>query len=205
VPGRGPLSGHPQKPAVVRDVPRNQNGPVDASPLREDLIDLSDYVWRRLVDRLEGLTDEEYLWEPVPGCWSIHPRPDGLWTWDFSWPEPDPPPITTIAWRLVHVTVNDDRFRPWLGLGPHPHRPHRTVPPTAEAAVEVVAATRAERREDLIETTDHQLGEQIGPLGGPYAERTRVSWVLHVLDEVIHHGAEVGLLRDLYRERYRHA
>jgi hypothetical protein len=79
------------------------------------------------------------------------------------------------------------------------------VPPTAEAAVKEVAATRAERREDLIATTDHQLGEQIGPLGGPYAERTRVSWVLHVLDEVIHHGAEVGLLRDLYRERYRHA
>jgi hypothetical protein len=178
---------------------------VEASPLREDLVDLSDYAWRRLVERLEGLTDEEYLWEPVPGCWSIHPRPDGLWTWDFSWPEPDPPPITTIAWRLVHVTVNDDRFRPWLGLSPHPHRPHRTVPPTAEAAVEVVAATRAERREDLIETTDHQLAEQIGPLGGPYAERTRVSWVLHVLDEVIHHGAEVGLLRDLYRERYRRA
>jgi len=149
VPGRGPLSGHPENPAVVRAVPRNQNGPVDGSPLREDLIDLSDYVWRRLIDRLEGLTDEEYLWEPVPGCWSIHPRPDGLWTWDFSWPEPDPPPITTIAWRLVHITVNDDRFRPWLGLGPHPHRPHRTVPPTAEAAVEVVAATRAERREDL--------------------------------------------------------
>lgn len=36
---------------------------------------------------------------------------------------------------------------------------------------------------------------------GPYAEGTRVSWVLHVLDEVIHHGAEVGLLRDLYRYR----
>jgi hypothetical protein len=29
-----------------------------------------------------------------------------------------------------------------------------------------------------------------------------VSWVLHVLDEVIHHGAEIALLRDLYRAGY---
>jgi hypothetical protein len=28
-----------------------------------------------------------------------------------------------------------------------------------------------------------------------------VDLVLHVLDEVIHHGAEVGLLRDLYLRR----
>ena len=24
--------------------------------------------------RLEGLTDDEYRWEPVPGMWSIRPR-----------------------------------------------------------------------------------------------------------------------------------
>jgi hypothetical protein len=30
-----------------------------------------------------------------------------------------------------------------------------------------------------------------------------VDLVLHVLDEVVHHGAEVGLLRDLYLRRDR--
>jgi hypothetical protein len=41
----------------------------------------------------------------------------------------------------------------------------------------------------------------LGPSWGPYAESNTADLVLHVLDEVIHHGAEVGLLRDLYAQR----
>ena len=41
----------------------------------------------------------------------------------------------------------------------------------------------------------------LGPAWGPYAESSTVDLALHVLDEVIHHGAEVGLLRDLYANR----
>jgi hypothetical protein len=26
-----------------------------------------DYTWERLLTRLEGLTDDEYFWEPVSG------------------------------------------------------------------------------------------------------------------------------------------
>jgi len=33
-------------------------------PLRSELVEFSDYAWQRL----GGLTDDEYLWEPVPGC-----------------------------------------------------------------------------------------------------------------------------------------
>jgi hypothetical protein len=35
------------------------------------LITAFDYVWGRLTGRLDGLTDQEYFWEPVPGCWSL--------------------------------------------------------------------------------------------------------------------------------------
>lgn len=166
--------------------------------LRDELVGLSDYAWQRLLERLDGLTDEEYLWEPVPGCWTVRPAGEGPWTWDFEWPEPQPRPITTIAWRLSHITVNDDRFRPWLGLESDPDRPHRTVPQTAEAALCAVRATKAERHRDLMDVTDDRLWQRIGEVGGPYAGGTRVSWVLHALDEVIHHGAEISLLRDLY-------
>ena len=31
-----------------------------------------DEVVARLRQRLEGLSDDEYLWEPVPGCWTVH-------------------------------------------------------------------------------------------------------------------------------------
>jgi hypothetical protein len=63
---------------------------------------------------LDGLTDDEYLWEPVDGCWSLRPRAEartamaaggGALVADFEFPEPDPAPVTTIAWRLAHVIV----------------------------------------------------------------------------------------------------
>ena len=68
----------------------------------------------QLRDRLDGLTDDEYFWEPVPGCWSVRPRGtgtapvqagSGAMTIDFAMPEPVPPPFATIAWRLGHVIV----------------------------------------------------------------------------------------------------
>ena len=48
-------------------------------------------------------------------------------------------------------------------------------------------------------TDDERLGELVGPVGGGYADRTRAAYVLHMLDEFIHHGAEIALLRDLWR------
>jgi hypothetical protein len=170
---------------------------------KSELMALSEAAWGRLRARLEGLTDDEYFWEPAPGCWSIRAVTDGSYVWDFEWPEPDPPPVTTIAWRLTHLAVNDDRFRPWLGLGPHHSRQRRAVPGSAAAAIGAVEAARAEMREDLTEVTDDDLWADVGPIGGSYARSSRVSWVLHALDEVIHHGAEVGLLRDLHRLTWR--
>ena len=63
---------------------------------------------------LDGLTDEEYFWEPVPGSWSIRPRAEatspmaaggGDFVADWEWPPPSPAPVTTIAWRLGHIIV----------------------------------------------------------------------------------------------------
>jgi hypothetical protein len=39
----------------------------------------------------------------------------------------------------------------------------------------------------------------VGPIAGGYAGSTRVAFVLHELDELSHHGAEIATLRDLYR------
>lgn len=182
--------------------------------IRDDLVSFSDHVFDRLGGRLEGLTDDEYLWEPVATCWSIRQRPDGSWYVEMDPPGPHPPPVTTIAWRLTHLSVPwvragwtresepVERFRSWLGLAPLPHRLPRAVPPTAEAALSAVVAAHAEVRGDLLEVSDARLGDAIGAVGGPYGEASRASWVHHVLDELIHHGAEVALLRDLYRARF---
>jgi hypothetical protein len=46
---------------------------------------------RRLRERLSGITEEEYLWEPVPGCWTVRrretassPKQEGRGAWVFD-------------------------------------------------------------------------------------------------------------------------
>lgn len=79
------------------------------------LTDQLDWYWTHLLrPRLAGLTDAEYFWEPVEGCWNIRPAGtspwpsaagSGEWTIDYAFPEPAPPPVTTIGWRLGHLIV----------------------------------------------------------------------------------------------------
>lgn len=35
--------------------------------------------WFMLWAGLEGLSDEEYLWEAVPGSWTVRVHPDARW------------------------------------------------------------------------------------------------------------------------------
>jgi hypothetical protein len=158
----------------------------------------STMCWLR--DRLAGLTDGEHLWEPVPGCWTVRPREGGVFRPDLSALPPDPPPFTTIAWRIAHITdiLSQERNATWLGLEPEA-ADDLTAEPTADRAL-----VRLERANELWEryltaVTDEALWRKLGPIGGPYAESTGVAFVLHELDELIHHGAEVALLRDWYR------
>jgi hypothetical protein len=40
-----------------------------------ELVDQLESHWQhRLQPRLDGLTDDEYLWQPVPDCWTISRR-----------------------------------------------------------------------------------------------------------------------------------
>ena len=45
------------------------------------------------------------------------------------------------------------------------------------------------------------LARPCGPSEGPYAEHSMAELVLHINREAIHHGAEIAVLRDLYRHR----
>jgi hypothetical protein len=40
-----------------------------------EVVDQLESHWRhRLRPRLDGLTDDEYFWQPVPDCWTISRR-----------------------------------------------------------------------------------------------------------------------------------
>ena len=163
-----------------------------ASHLAEQL----DFHWRvQLRPRLAGLTDDEYFWQPVPDCWTVHP--DGRI--DFADPPPDPPPVTTIAWRLAHLIVGVLAVRVHSHFGGPPADyfswDYAIDADTALAQLDDQYAAWITGVRGL---SEEQLWRPCGPAEGPYADETMATLVLHINREMIHHGAEIALLRDLY-------
>ncbi|MBC9003381.1 DinB family protein [Micromonospora aurantiaca (nom. illeg.)] len=155
----------------------------------------------QLRDRLAGLTDAEYLWEPVPGCWSVRPRgDDGIPAIDFAMPQPDPPPFTTIAWRLAHVIVGVLAMRNASHFGRAP-TDYASFPysPTAAGALAQLDEEYAAWTAGVEALGEDGLARPCGPAEGPFADVPMATLVLHINREVIHHLSEVCLLRDLYR------
>ena len=170
--------------------------------MKDHLVSLSDYVWQRTGKRLGGLGDDEYLWEPVPGCWSVRDRGDGQYQADGVQPAPQPPPFTTIAWRLAHLTAcyGADRNGRFLHvpLEPAVLSTDGRRPGTAAAALDLLDRAHARWRRHLTAVPAEAMADLLGPVAGPFAEGTIAGFVLHMVDEFVHHGAELALLRDLY-------
>ncbi len=174
------------------------------------LVEQLEWHWQgQLRPRLDRLSDAEYFWEPVPGCWSIRRRKDastplaagaGEYVMDYAMPPHDPEPVTTIAWRLAHIIV---------GLFGSRSATHFGGPPAAYPSWEY-AGTAASALRQLDEGHDRwisavrslsaaELAKPVGLAEGwELAELPMAELVLHINREVIHHGAEIALLRDLY-------
>ncbi|MGH3582927.1 MAG: DinB family protein [Mycobacterium sp.] len=160
------------------------------------LADQLDFHWtHQLRPRLSGLTDDEYFWEPVPGCWTLH-RDGAI---DFAYPPTQPEPFTTIAWRLAHVIVGVLAMRNHSHFGGPPADyeswAYATSAGTAlrqldEAYARWITGVRA--------LSDDDLTQPCGPAEGPYADESMAVLVLHINREMIHHGAEIACIRDLY-------
>jgi hypothetical protein len=203
-----------------------------ATPLRlVPLLAQFDWARERLTDRMTGpdgdsgtgtrieiagMTDDEYLWEPVPGCWSIRPRTAGPglratvlvgageWGRDSaSSAHPWPPPFTTIAWRLAHLSeMLTLRAEYTIGsramtLGDYRHS--GDFAGALAAFDDAAAAWRAA----LVGADDAAL-DMVGRSTYPYGsdpEDLFIDTVWWVNQELLHHGAEIALLRDLYRAR----
>lgn len=163
-----------------------------------------EFAWEhQFLPRMAGLTDEEYLWQPVPDCWSVVQDGDGRWTWQIEYPDPTPAPFTTIAWRLLHmVDVFAARTSKHFGDGSYRRRTV-DVPHTADAALALLAETRAGWMEGVASLGEAGLARPCGPAERWFSDQPFATLVLHINREFLHHAAEVALLRDLYRDTHR--
>ena len=129
-----------------------------------------DTWWRvHLRPRMDGLTDEEYRWEPVPGAWNVRPRGTGT--------------------APVAVGAGD------FAIDYATHR----YPGDAATALAQLDAAYAGWIGGVRGLGPDELAKPCGPAEGALAGYPMATLVLHINREALHHGAEIALLRDLHR------
>ena len=177
---------------------------------RDLLLDQLDFYWNfHLQPRLKDLTDDEYLWEPGDGAWSLREGDDGVVRIQSLSPEPPVPPITTIAWRMAHIgrDVLGKRARAFFGGSDAPddadmyddrHWPE-PLPLTAAGGLALLEQGYTLWRDGIAALDDDALLRPLGPKGGPFADDSMAALGMHLNRETMAHGAEICLLRDLYR------
>ena len=153
--------------------------------------------WATLRPRLAGLTDAEFFWKPVTGCWTLHLAEDGRWIEDYEDHAPDPPPFTTIAWRIIHVAACKLMYYEYA-FGPGQLTWDELVlPHTAADAIAWLEEHHAPLCAALDSLSDNDLDAMRLTNWGERWPTWRIFWVMAAHD--LHHGGEIGCLRDLYR------
>jgi DinB family protein len=176
---------------------------VSAEGYPDAIVGVFDFAVVRFTTRLEGLSDDELFWEPVAGCWTVRRDAAGVWLADGD-PEGalETTPVTTIAWRMLHLACHVlGGFATWLRDGGMPYVGDPDVPHTAAAARAALDRNWHRWREGMSQLDAAQWTAPIGEAFGEHATASTADLVLHVLDEFVHHAAEVSLLRDLYAAR----
>ncbi|MUM16618.1 DinB family protein [Mycobacterium sp. CBMA271] len=178
----------------------------------EEVVDQINWHWTsQLRPRFDGLTDDEYFWEPVRDCWSVRPRDtstapllggSGEFVIEFAAPPPEPAPVTTIAWRLGHIIVGVLGARIASHFdGPPVDYMTYDYPGTAADALQRLDVMYEAWRDGVLSKDETALALPVGPAEGPWAEKPFLTLALHINRELLHHGAEIALLRDLYAWR----
>jgi hypothetical protein len=169
---------------------------------------LESHWQHQLRPRLDGLTDDEYFWQPVVGCWTISRRGEssapvsrggGEFTMDYAVPPHDREPVTTIAWRLAHlIDVFGSPTASHFG-DPPAHRPAVSYPGAAKGALRQLDEGHDAWVSEVRSLGAAGLARPQGGISPPeFADEPLAKLILYTNLEVIHHGAEISLLRDLY-------
>ncbi len=160
------------------------------------LLSEMDATYSRLRRRLEGLTDDEFYWEPVPGCWTIFKDDSGRWTYHYEIPDPDPAPVTTIGWQLIHLATCKVMYHEWAFGAARLTFPELVIPNTAAGAIAMLGTGQRTLRITLESLSDSQLDPQVKTNWGEMWPAWRIFWAM--ADHDAFHGGAIGHLRDLY-------
>jgi hypothetical protein len=154
------------------------------------------------------LSDDEFFYEPATPCWGVWrfgaaPRANVLGTGDWVIDDhgPDAPLVTTIGWRLLHLAVWTDIYREWTFGVRRPKAEEFDFPGNAADAVAWLV-----RAQDAFAKHAHAMQDKdvTDPRPTHYGKtRTAGDLVWDIAVEHTHHGAEIGVLRDVIRGRAR--
>ncbi|MFI0448935.1 DinB family protein [Actinomadura sp. 6N118] len=151
-------------------------------------------TWSLFEYHLERLVPDDFLWEPSPLCWTVHPAADGTWVPDFAETEPDPVPVPTIAWLTWHIgwwwtTIIDH------AEGRPPRERTEITWPGENAAVEWLRGLRKDWLAALDRLTDADL-DATAPFPWPNdPDHTIAHMIGWVNAELMKNVAEIGSLR----------
>jgi DinB superfamily len=167
------------------------------TPILAPLLAQFDTSLDLLLQRLDGLTDEEYRWSPVPGAADLVPVVgDAMVATENDGGQP----IRTIAWMLAHLV---DGFLTRADHVDGTHSLAEAYGPFPTAAVDAVDefVRAAARWRSAVAGADAEQALQVGYSQYPAGLDRRLPFVdivWWVNRELIHHGADIALIRDLY-------
>jgi hypothetical protein len=165
------------------------------------LLKALDDTHARVQDRLEGMDEEEFFWKPVPEAWTVFQDETGRWGYDYAIPDPEPAPVTTIAWQMIHLGTCKVMYHEYAFGAARLTFPEIDIPHTAADARSFLDDGRLLLRNDLEGLTEAGLDEPVKTNWGELWPAWRIFWVM--ADHDAFHGGMIGTLRDLYRWRKR--
>lgn len=153
-------------------------------------------AYLRLRGRLNGLTDDEFFWQPVTDAWTIFEDRPGHWAYDYAVPDPHPAPVTTIGWQVVQVALCKVMYHDWAYGPAELTWPEVTVPHAAADAIALLGEGHAMLRSDLLGLSEDGLDLPRRTNWGQLWPAWRIFSVMTDHD-AMHCGA-IGHMRDLY-------
>ena len=184
--------------SAARRMLAGESGNQDLTVVRNQLAYAFTLLWQEFRPALRGLTDDEYLWQPVANCPTIHSQPDGTYRCDAQFPVGG---AASVAQRLCWIAqITRVRTNQHFGDKSVVAGDVASVPGTAKAGVEwlgeaVAAWAAGLAAADPTLLTRHSENLSPGSMDGQFLF---VDVVWHHLQLLAQCTSQVSLLRDIY-------